>query len=758
VRAALALAVLGLVGRCAKAEPEAAPAPTSPMPSARVSAMDPPRADGLELVALLPSADVAHDGVFLDVGTRAVDPRRDHSVGPFDDVQDEDRAGATFGRLRSRRVAYDFALLEPMPGATVSLRVVGNVSRQVSVYMDDRRIGVAALSRDEPGIVAVPAADLAAGPHVLTLRFGGMAQGADDSFASIDWIRIGPKEESPKSYAPPTLGDVVTDVILGGVPERAIVLRPASTVRFHVHVAKGMSLRMRLGYWGTGRGTAVLRLVEDGEAPRLLASEVVVGEAGSTWKPIVVDLTPYAGHVVGLELTAADASGGGRVAFGEPVIETDSAGAHAETPASPAVVVIVAAGLDRRMIPPWGPIDGLPAIGRLARDGVTFDRYHAETTMIGPVMASLLSGLPPKAHGVEGPQARLVDDVRLLGERAKESSAHSAFFTGVPSTFPAFGFDRGWDRTEAISPVKDSPAIEPCTLGAGFIKEQAALGGDDKFVLVVHTRGGHPPWDVSKDEVATLPPEEYSGPLEPRAGAIVLANLRALKQRGPGERLTGDDWRRLRALESTALRGQDGGVRRILDTLEHEGLYDKSLIVFMGDVATGDPPMIPFPPIAPLREDILLAPLIVKFPGNLLAGKRADAFVSTTDVTATLIHALGADAERTVGVDLLRMAKGDLPPDGHPLVATLGARYATRWGPWLLSGEYGRRPSLCRMDVDPACTSDVYEQSPLAAEALWRATYSAETRAKALRVAPPGASSIAGLDADTQAALKVFGY
>jgi len=129
---------------------------------------------------------------------------------------------------------------------------------------------------------------------------------------------------------------------------------------------------------------------------------------------------------------------------------------------------------------------------------------------------------------------------------------------------------------------------------------------------------------------------------------------------------------------------------------------------------------------------------------------------STVDVARTILRGLGVGTEGMEGTELARLAKGDLPIDGHPLVATLGSRYATRFGPWLLAGDIGRRPTLCQVDVDPACVTDVYAQSPLAAEALWRRTFQAATAAATQR--SHRAPSLVSLDADTAAALKVFGY
>ncbi len=749
---------LGLLGRCQKSDPDA-PKPRQISPAA-VTTRSGPRA-ATDWIRELPSCDIEHEGVFLDVGAGSVDARRDHSMGPFTDVTLQEGTDGAFARVHTRRLAYEFSLFEKVARFTVSFRAQGVTSHWVSVYVDDRRLGVLALPRDAPGVVTtVPIDELAAGAHTVTFRFNGASLGADEPYANLDWVRLGPPpvEAGNDSYAAPTLRDVVTDVVLEGLPKRAIVLRSDSRVRCAMRVAAGMRFRTSLGYWGNGHGTARIRVIEDGSAPRTLVERTVSGGTGAAWSRVDADLVPYIGRVVGIELDALDSIGGGRVAFGEPETVSTPDAPWWSPPASIAVI-IVAAGLDHRMVPPWSSPDGFPAISRLVRDGVAFDRYRAPTTVAGPVVASLLTGLSPHAQSFEDAMSRLPDDVRLIDERVKEGSAHAAFLTGVPTTFPAFGFDRGWDRYDADSPVKDIAASQPLSDGAAWIKQQVALDPSAKLLLVVHARGGHPPWDVTRDEVGTLPPAEYSGPLEPRAGAIVLANLRSQHyRRAADQRLSGDDFRRMRALEQTALKKQDAGILEIIQELDRDGLYDRALVVFMGDVGAGDPPGIPFAPVPPLHEDVLLSPLVVKFPGSALAGTEIDTPVTTIDVTATLLHALGSSTDGLDGADLFGIARGNLPLDGHPLVATLGARYATRWGSWLLSGDFGRRPTLCQIDVDPACASDVLADNPLAAAALWQKTYLAETSARARAAASGRKPILAGLDSDTQAALKVFGY
>jgi len=41
-------------------------------------------------------------------------------------------------------------------------------------------------------------------------------------------------------------------------------------------------------------------------------------------------------------------------------------------------------------------------------------------------------------------------------------------------------------------------------------------------------------------------------------------------------------------------------------------------------------------------------------------------------------------------------------------------RYSTRLGSWLLRGELGKKPTLCAVDMDPACVNDVFDEKGFA--------------------------------------------
>jgi len=191
--------------------------------------------------------------------------------------------------------------------------------------------------------------------------------------------------------------------------------------------------------------------------------------------------------------------------------------------------------------------------------------------------------------------------------------------------------------------------------------------------------------------------------------------------------------------------------------LKRSGVWDQTLVIFTGDVSAGDPPDLPFDPDGELRESRLLVPLLVKFPGPQRHTHESTEPVSSQDVTQTILRALRLGAPARAGsAELFRSASGQHPAVGRMQVATFGPHYSSRLGTWLLSGEFGKVPKLCGLDVDPACAVDVYAGNPIAAQATWRWTYRTEVAARsALR--PAAEREPASLDTETTAALTVWG-
>jgi hypothetical protein len=713
------------------------------------------RGDLYDLVTNAASCEMHHRGQLLDLGTRAAPRWQGFQARPFDEAENVIRDGATLLRPVARQLSYDFWLEEAAPSLDISVRARGLSTKFLYVDVDGKRAAPVRLNEEELKVVALPplAGPFAPGRHRLTLRFPRGPRGSKAPVAELDWVRIGGRDTPPSSYAAPTLTDVVSDVVLAKTPRRSFVLRQDSTVRCYVRPSPDARLKLALGFWGAGTGVASVRVVRDGQEPVALTTRKLVGGDGATWTPVELDLGAYATDVIGLELSALEATRGGRVAFGDPVIERKEADPE-PMPLANTVVLIVLSSVNRASLPPWGPTGQLVAFGELARHGVAFSRYRAPSTVAASVLATLLTGLLPREHRLEDPSDRLSPALRGVQRIIKEASGRAAMFTSVPTSFPPFGFDENWDVYEAYSPIRDIGVSEPFVRAARWLDRELEENKPGKRFVVIHARGAHPPWDVSREEALQLKPPEYSGAIDPRRAGIVIGALRA-KTRRNVKRLTDEDWIRLAALEQASLAKQNEGLARLISVLQNRKAWDASLIMVVGDVASPAPPDLPFETSGPLTEDRLAAPLIVKFPNNAFAGQEVHQPSNAPDLTLSVLSAFGLRApENLEGIDLYRRARGRAELTGTAQVASLPGRYATRLGPWLLRGTLGQVPTLCALDVDPACSSDAFDRQTIAARAVFLATYAAETRASDSRLIT---KTPATLDKDTRAALAAWG-
>lgn len=713
--------------------------------------------ESLNLIDELSGCEVDQLGPVVEIGTADEQARLGYDLTPGNLVQSVDRNGGKFVRIYGRRLAHEFWLDEPMERPKVTVRLAGVGAARVIVSLDKTVIGTSRLFRGEPVTRAFGPIEgiVEPGRHTVSLEFHGQSRNSGEPTAEIDWIHLGQPLDSDAVPLVPTLRTLVADQNIGGIPKRSIVLRAPSSVRCPLLLTAAAHLRMSLGFWGSGAGLGEIRIIEDGQPPLALRQQKTQGGNGAEWTPLDVDLSPFANHLVGLEFRALRASQGGRVAFGEPTISrVETTPAFTPTHAR-LVVIVVAAGLSRQKIPPWGPLGTFAPLGHLLADSAAFQNYRASSTVPASVLATLLTGLAPAAHRLEDTGARLSPTINTLQGTVKQASGRTGLFTGVPTTFAAFGFNSGWDEMQTFSPVKDQAASEPLSQATRWLQSEFESEDNTRRFILVHVRGMHPPWDLTKEAVAGLHPPEYGGPLDARRGGITLGRIRRQTPKS-FRRLSDQDWIRLDSLTTSAFLDQVQALDQLLSFLKHRKLWQETLFILVGDVASGAAPNVPFDPVGSLREDQLMVPLLVKFPGNTWAGRSIDAPVTTADITRTVLDAFGLELPEEINAyDLGQTAADHGPITLQPQLATLGNRYASRLANWLLFGEIGKEPALCELYVDPACTANHFTDHPWTARTAWLWTRNELGRDKAM-----GAKlsrEAASIDPDTSAALMVWG-
>ncbi len=706
-----------------------------------------------DILSIVPGCNVFHRGVLLDLGSPAVNGRFSYDVLPTSGVRDVVSEGATWAKVETRSLSQNFHLDRSTP-IFVSARARGEAARAATVRIDGKILGTLSLPKNDIKVVSTKTSDepLQAGSHVVSLAFHGGSKG--QSMASIDWLRVGEPDSDPSTYSAPTLRDLVIDTPIGKRPYRALALRAPGSVHCVVPVPEGMHLRAVVGYAGAGEGEAEVRAVEAGKEPVVLKTIKVLGDPdGGRADPIDVDLGAYAGRLLGLELAAKSAAPGGRVLYGDPFLSV-----RASTPAprtrARVVIIIVLSNTNKSQVPPYAEVPALATLTDLAPSSVAFRRYRAPTTVTASVMASLLTGLGPMTHRLTDAGARLPSQVATIAATARDGRVGTAMFTGNPGSFPAFGFNRGWDKYEAFSPVSGVSPNAPMTELGKWIEAEVHESKDERLFGLVHARGGHPPWKATAEEIRNLPPDEYSGPIDARRGGQVLAKARGKR---PKVRLKPPDYDRINGFIRLAMTSEDQSLGQLMDVLRKKGLWNSTLLVVTSDVAMGGPEDVPFGDGEALHEDLLETPLIVRFPGGQYGGTIVDSPTSVLDIAPTVLAALDLDVPSSLpGRDLYQIAANP----GHVALpkqfASLDASYATRWGDFLLSGTSPKAPSLCDLALSKECADDARARFPVIFDTMFRATY-AYFRDAEVYATPRASREPATIDPDTMAALMVWG-
>jgi len=675
--------------------------------------------------------------------------------GPDENVE---REGANWLRVRSHAVSASFYW--PLGGGGtdaedaagnvyVDARVRGLRAHAVAVAIDGKTLGTLSLAKGVTRIVslrATPPMTLAVGGHELSLHFAGGPHAGEDALAEVDWVHVGTGELA-EQYPAPTHADVVTDATVGDESLRALSLRAPGFARCAGFIPADATLEASLATSGGGDADVEARLVLDRRAPIVLGTAHVAGRAGA-WSQWSVPITGLEGRgaLASLELAATRAPKGTRVLFGAPrVVATGSVSPAAIAPARNVLVVVVGS-TSAKALSPWGGGHAVPEIARVASAGVTFLANRASTSLANGVVASILTGTPPLGRDLEDAEARLASST-TLPEVCRQGGIATAMFTADPTTGTAFGFDRGWDAFVAHDPLDDKPATRVFDEAADWIESHK----DGRFFVLVDARGGHPPWDVTPDELRTIPPENYLGIIDPRRAAEALS-----KARKHPARFKEDDRIRAWALYDHAIDDHDAAFGRLMASLRAAGHEDDTVVVVTSDVAANESVPVPFGDPETLDEPLLATPLAIRWPSApALAGRHVTTSTSSVDLGRTILDALGLPPPSTFeGADLGALAAGAAASAERPLLAVRGGRFSLRWGSYVLVGTSERELHMCDLSLDPACIADVRGTSPLALESIRRYAMSA-LPSKNL---PPRLSAKPSLDERTAAALVRWGH
>ncbi len=370
-----------------------------------------------------------------------------------------------------------------------------------------------------------------------------------------------------------------------------------------------------------------------------------------------------------------------------------------------------------------------PALDRLARDGIRFNRAFTPSPITNTSHASILTGLNPSTHGVTDFGIPLGSNHVTLAQTLKQRGYSTAAFIGaviLDSNSLAPGLDRGFDYYWNFP---DLPKTAPRwgrveRRGLDVVAEAtqwlSAQRAGPRFVWV-HLYDPHDPYEA---------PAPFTDPKNPYDGEVAYT---------------------------------DQAVGQFLSVLEKNGWYKDALIVAVGDHGEGLGEHGEDTHGIFLYDSTLRVPLLVKLPAALHTSNVTpvtDDQASTTDIFPTVLDLLGIPVseglagrtlvmhwslQRTAPVGSLSLAETDYPLrfGWAPLRAVRADHLKYIEAP---------RPEFYHLKQDPGETQNRYE--PWNPEVQRLRAILAEARAKA----PTNPASSGAVDPKTIEHLRQLGY
>jgi choline-sulfatase len=612
-----------------------------------------------------------------------------------------DPDGSTFTTSTARSLPVRF-FLEPahLPVRTVALRVrARRSSRVLTVLLDGNRIG-SALASEAWTVLRLPLRRGRPGPgwHDLTLLLDAQPGGAG---VDVDWLWL-PRGRRPAS---PVAFTRVAPLNLGGRTRRALLAPTSRTYAFHLQPPPGGQLVFDFG--GEADTLFTIRTRVDGDRPQQIFQDRATP---GTWREAVVDLGPFAGQALRLELeTDGDAPSG----WGEPEIMRARTGTPAARPpvtARPTSLILLV--MDTARADVFSPFSArsrvrTPAFDKLARTSAVFLNAYANENWTKPSVATILSGLYPSTHGAKRQPDVLSKEVTLLPEILQGRGFETGAFIANGYCSEKFGFERGWGTYRNY--IRESrPSQAEHVFSDALVWLEAH--GHRPFFLYLQTIDPHVTFSPPIEHVRAYHPEPYDGPLGPTVDGYEQADISQGKKKASPA-----DIRWMRALYDGEISYHDQQLGRFLDALTAMKLLDRTLIIVTNDHGEEIADHGRHGHGHTLYQELIRSPLLIRFPPRFPAGPVAT-IVEAVDLLPTALEALGLPPRPELdGISLLPTLAGR--PPGVPAYAVsefLDDQRALMVGRWkLLAGAGGWR-KLFDLEADPAELTDLASRSPIA--------------------------------------------
>ncbi len=377
----------------------------------------------------------------------------------------------------------------------------------------------------------------------------------------------------------------------------------------------------------------------------------------------------------------------------------------------------------------------------LMERGVLFHEAFAPSGSTRPSLATLFTGLPPRAHGLMTDGGVLSEEVITIAERFKAAGFQTAAFASPSSPLAESGLSRGFDlfvedHTELV--FRDGVPVDGLLLRA-FEYLKTEFDPSTPQLLWLHFGSPAPPWEPKPVPTSSGAIDFQTRYVDPQYSGPVESNLGFLEKVNRGEvSLSAADHDALIALYDGDLERANFLLRQLLEIYKHhfeaeEEVWESTLVVTAGVSGCELGERGYFGSEKSLHTQGLHVPLAFHHPRSLTGRRIFEDEVGLADVAPTLYEWMSVESDASLeGRSLLSRTDRGRNLEPRPVIAELpGGLISARVGAWRMivnQAEIEREGAYELSSVelydtafDPSELEDVSGEHPERIEQLRRA-------------------------------------
>ena len=401
-----------------------------------------------------------------------------------------------------------------------------------------------------------------------------------------------------------------------------------------------------------------------------------------------VDLSPVAGRVVALGLTARDCP---RTTIAAPRIAIRGPAPARRPPAPPPKLVVLwvmdtVRALNVPLFTP-GARAQTPNLDELAKTSAVFRQYYVQGNESQTSHSSVWTGVYPAVHNVRlagvGGVDRLPFKLEVLAKRLADAGYATMGTTANGFVNEWGGYARGFREYRNL--MREPAALNGVVLGERVVSTalaQLERHRDEPAYLFLGTVDCHAPWIARRPWIDLYSPPPYNGPFQELGTARELG----LKPTSMGCSVVPPqrDIDRLVAIYDSAISYQDKELGRLVAQLEEWGLWDETMLIVTADHGEE---LFEFRQCghgSSIRDLLIRVPLLIHDPTRFPGGAIVDEGAEGVDLLPTVLEAVGAPlAAAAQGRSLIPLAQGVGRGWAQPSYASMFEyAHAMRIGRW----------------------------------------------------------------------------